>query len=197
VRRATRGSPFTAGFLGTLGPWQGLPVLVRAFEGLRRRHPEARLLVVGDGPERKRLEDDLQAAGLRDAATLTGAVPPDRVPAMLAAMDAGVAPYPEAAPFYFSPLKVLESMAAGLPVVAGRAAQVETMIDDRRTGLLVPPGDADGVAEALIELALRPLWRHELGRAARRTVLTRHRWDQVLDRVLDALDEMAPVPQRR
>jgi glycosyltransferase involved in cell wall biosynthesis len=195
-RRAAPGRPFTTGFLGTLKPWHGLPVLVEAFESLRMHHPDARLLVVGDGPERKRLESDLAAAGLRGAATLTGAVPPDRVPALLASMDASVAPYPAAAPFYFSPLKVLESMAAGVPVVAARVGQVESLIQDRRTGVLVPPGDADRVAAALVELALRPLWRQQLGRAARRTVLARHTWDQVLGRVLQAVDVTAPSSPR-
>jgi glycosyltransferase involved in cell wall biosynthesis len=195
-QRAMRDRPFTAGFLGTLKPWHGLPVLVQAFEALRGIEPQARLLVVGDGPERRRLEADLAAAGLRGAATLTGAVAPERVPGLLASMDAAVAPYPDATPFYFSPLKVLESMAAGLPVVASHVGQIEELIEDGRTGVLVPPGDADRLAEALVELALRPLWRRELGAAARRSVLARHTWDQALGRVLAAVEAGSPASGR-
>jgi glycosyltransferase involved in cell wall biosynthesis len=179
------GRPFTVGFLGTLKPWHGLDVLVDAFARLRRTVPDARLLVVGDGPERGALEAGLAARGAGTAARLTGSVAPDLVPQLLARMDVAVAPYPPQPAFYFSPLKVVEAMAAGLPVVASRVGQIQELVADGRTGRLVPPGDAAALAAALAELAARPERRAELGAAARRTVLATRTWDAVVARVLE------------
>src|SRR5262249_29832585 len=133
---------FTVGFLGTMKPWHGLPILLEGFELLARGHPECRLLLVGDGAARDDLAAQAAALGLSNAAHFTGAVAPGDVPGLLASMDVGVAPYPDLPNFYFSPLKVYEYMAAGLPVVASRLGQISNLIEPGVTGLLVPPGDA-------------------------------------------------------
>lgn len=176
---------FTVGFVGTLKPWHGLPGLVAAFETLHRRVPGARLLIVGDGPERENLQEDLASRGLAGAADFTGALAPEEIPGLLASMDAAVAPYPAGANFYFSPLKVYEYLAAGLPVVASGIGQLKTCIRDEENGLLCPPGDAAALAAALYALKQKPSLRAFLGERARRTVLENHTWDAVAGRILD------------
>src|SRR5699024_11956663 len=85
--------PFTVGFLGTLKPWHDVPTLIDAFARLRARHnATARLLLVGDGPERSTLEARLAAHDLTAAAEFTGAVMPAEVPGQLARMPAAGAP---------------------------------------------------------------------------------------------------------
>jgi len=180
--------PFTVGFVGTLKPWHGLRALVEGFARLRERVPCARLLVVGDGPERSALEADLAGRGLRSAAQLAGAVEPDEVPRMLELMDVSVAPYPWSEPFYFSPLKVVESMAAGLAVVASAIGDIPRVIEDGRTGRLVAPGDTEALAATLADLAQRPDLRRRLGTAARDAVLRDHTWDAVTGRILRLVD---------
>jgi glycosyltransferase involved in cell wall biosynthesis len=122
--------------------------------------------------------------GLRSAAEIAGSVAPAAVPDLLARMDASVAPYPALEPFYFSPLKVIESMAAGLPVVASAVGDLPHLIDDGRTGRLVAPGVPDALAAVLARLATRPDERRRLGSAARAHVLREHTWDAVVGRLV-------------
>jgi glycosyltransferase involved in cell wall biosynthesis len=184
---------FTVGFLGTLKPWHGLATLAEAFALLSADGDRAtRLLVVGDGPERGDLEKELRRLGLLERAVFTGAVAPAQVPSLLASMDAAVAPYP-AGSFYFSPLKVFEAMAAGVPVVASRVGQLAQVVRDGVDGILCAPGDAGGFAAALERLWRSPALRARLGTAARRTVLEKYTWDLAAGRVLDLAAESAAV----
>jgi glycosyltransferase involved in cell wall biosynthesis len=176
---------FTVGFVGSLKPWHGLPVLVEAFAMLHRQIPKTRLLIVGDGTERADLMADLSARGLLSAAHLTGMVSPSEVPGLLASMDVAVAPYPDQSQFYFSPLKVYEYMAAGVPVVASRIGQLEELIQNEVNGILCPPGDGVALAAALGQLRWQPQLRVRLGQAGRTTVLENYTWDAIAQRLLN------------
>jgi glycosyltransferase involved in cell wall biosynthesis len=182
---------FTVGFVGTLKPWHGLTTLIEAFALLRRDTANARLLIVGDGPERSHLEAELSRRGLSEAALLTGAVAPHQVPGLLASMDVAGAPYPKLANFYFSPLKVYEYMAAGLPIVASRIGQLAELLRHEETGLLCPPGDAPALAAALERLRRDAALRKRLGTAARATILQKHTWAAVARRILNLVDPKA------
>lgn len=174
---------FTIGFVGTLKPWHGLSILIDAFDWLYRHDSTIRLLIVGDGPERERLIHDVATRGLANAVHYTGAVHPGDVPGLLASMDVAVAPYPDQPNFYFSPLKVYEYMAAGLPVVASRIGQLTDLIEHGTNGLLYTPDDVSTLSAALSLLRSDPFLRSRLGREARRTVLQRHTWAAVVGRI--------------
>ncbi|MBD2091515.1 glycosyltransferase family 4 protein [Microcoleus sp. FACHB-1515] len=174
---------FTIGFVGTLKPWHGLPVLIEAFDRLHQRHPKTQLLIVGDGPERENLEMDVAQRGLAAVVHFTGAIAPDRIPGWLASMQVAVAPYPAQSDFYFSPLKVYEYMAAGLPTVASRIGQLADLIEDQVTGLLCTAGDPIDLATALEQVLRSPDHNRSMGQAARQKVM-QHSWNAIAQKLL-------------
>ena len=182
---------FTVGFVGTLKPWHGTDALVDAVRILDR--PETRLVIVGDGPERDALTQQARAAGVD--VEFAGAVDPVDVPGRLAQFDVAVAPYPAHGDTYFSPLKVLEYMAAGVAVVASRVGQIPELVDHGRTGILVPGSDPRALADALDALAADPAQRARLGSAARADVMRHRTWTDVVERSFAAADLALRVPE--
>jgi len=175
---------FTVGFLGTLKPWHGLETLIESFFGaLHNGDPRVRLLVVGDGTERENIIARLEERNLQNIVQFTGAVTSDEVPGLLASMDVGVAPYPNLPDFYFSPLKIFEYMAAGLPVVASRVGHLHELVEDGVNGLLFSPGDPAGLAYALKYLRQNREHGEQMGKTGREKVLRKHTWDVVVQRV--------------
>ena len=184
---------FTIGFVGSLKPWHGLSHLVNAFGQLHQHVPQSRLLIVGDGPQRKDMESVLTRQGLQSVVRFTGAVFPEQIPGLLASMDTAVAPYP-AADFYFSPLKVVEYMAAGLPVVVSQIGQLTNLVENNITGLLCPPGDEAALANALERLWLSPSLRECLGLMARQHVVMHHTWDRVARQIIAIAQSQSKLP---
>ena len=180
----TDAGQFTVGFVGTLKPWHGLEILVDALVPLLRDDPSWRLLLVGDGPLAEDLRTRLTAAGVADRAELTGAVDPGDVTSHLHRMDVACAPYPAGGSDYFSPLKVYEYLAAGLPVVASAVGQIPAALDHGRLGQLVQPGNSSALTQALVDLRADHARRVALRNAGRAAVLARHTWAALVDRVL-------------
>jgi len=174
------GAEFRIGFVGTFRPWHDIDTLLHAASELGRQVP-TRVLMVGDGPQRNHVLRTAWSG--RAAVTLAGAVPHHEVPAHLALCDAVAVPY-ASEDAYFSPLKLVEAMAAARPVVASATGPVRGVVTEGRDGLLVPPGDRLAFTSALERLAFEPALRGRLGAEARRTVEREYTWDAVIGRVL-------------
>lgn len=171
-------------FVGGFQHWHGLDRLAASFARVLSEVPQARLLLVGDGPARTSIEQCITKLGIEPAVIITGLVPQNHVPRMLAVADIAVIPYPRLPrELWFSPLKLYEYMAAGKAIVASRAGQIAEVIQDGHNGLLVESGDVTGLAQAMIKLLKDPVQREQLGQNAREQAIRRHSWEQYVVRL--------------
>jgi len=176
----TRRPGVLAVFAGAFRRWHGAERLVDAMRQLRDRGvTDVFAVLIGDGPELPRVR--AAAEGLAHV-SFTGPVPHHAMPACLAAADVGVAPFtpdahgPLALGFYWSPLKIFEYMASGLPVVAPALPRIAALAAHGREAMLYERSDPNGLADAVI--ALRdPQLRARLGAAARERALRDYSWD--------------------
>ncbi|MBE3072513.1 MAG: glycosyltransferase, partial [Acidobacteria bacterium] len=177
-------------FAGAFRRWHGAVTLVEAVRRLRLRGLRSiGAVLIGDGPELARAR---RAADGLDGIRFTGALAHADMPAALAAADVGVAPFDVAAHpplslgFYWSPLKMFEYMASGLPVVAPAIEGLSRIVTDGREGLLYNPCDAGGLASAL-ERLIDPDRRRALGAAARARVVQEFSWARHCERLAAAM----------
>jgi glycosyltransferase involved in cell wall biosynthesis len=149
------------GFVGRLADQKGCEFLMRAAPRVLLTHPSARFVVVGDGPERGRLETLVHQLGIASSVEFTGYDPaPARRMRSMTVL---------AVPSIYEPLGMvaLEAMACGLPVVGSAVGGIPEAVEDGRTGLLVPPRDSDAIARALDRLLSAPALAARMGSAAR------------------------------
>jgi glycosyltransferase involved in cell wall biosynthesis len=172
------------GHVGSFHHWHDIAGLLDAFGDLYRRDPSLRLLLVGDGYERRAIQKRVEERGLSPAVVFTGNVPHEQVPEYLAAMDVSVVPYKAMPSFFFSPLKLFESMAAGTPTIAAALGQIQDVITHGETGWLYPAGDNARLAEGLAHLLASPDVRLRIGQAARQLILQTHTWDAITAEVV-------------
>lgn len=176
--------------VGRLVPWKGQDVFLRAAAEVLRTRPRARALIVGGPGDEvesrefaRRLRQDAAALGLEGRVVFTGFRAD--VPELLAASDLVVHSATRPEPFG---RVVVEAMAAGRPVIATSAGGVLEILEDGRTGRLVPPGDAAALAAALAALLDAPERATEMGRQARQDAEVRfgaERFARSLERIYD------------
>jgi glycosyltransferase involved in cell wall biosynthesis len=164
-----------------LRPQKALDVLVRAAARLTQDVPGVRVLILGEGPMRRELEELIGELGLGEVVSLLGAWPHDDVQDFVEALDVAVS----SSHFEGMPLAVMEFMAAGKPTVATAVGGVPDLIEDGVHGLLVPPGRPDALAQAVASLLLDPERRRTLGEAA----LERQRSEFDFTRMVRALED--------
>jgi glycosyltransferase involved in cell wall biosynthesis len=147
--------------------------LVEACAILRRRGIEIRCHLVGMGPLRAATEARVARAGLQDLFHFHGGLPRPQVARLLATVDAVVlaSQQTRSGKREGIPVALMEAMATGLPVVASALSGIPELVEDGRTGLLVPPADPHALADALVRLTVDPEGRWRMGAAARRKVL--------------------------
>ena len=149
-------------------------LVLRAFARIQAAVPQASLVVAGDGPQRATLHALAQALGLRDV-RFVGSVPPDEMPALYAAADV----YLNGSDIDNMPLSLIESFAAGVPVVTTDAGGIPLMVEHGRTAMVIPRGNDAAMADAALRLLREPALAATLITEARREVDQRYTWSAV------------------
>ena len=160
------------GTVARLSQEKGLDVLLRAAAQISKQGQKLRLLIVGDGPQRRKLERLAGQLGISDITEFRGEIPHDDVPAVLTELD--IFAMPSLAEGFG--VAALEASATGLAVVASDVHGIPDVVEHQRTGLLVPPGDAGALAAALTKLLDDAELRTELGTGGRAFVEEHYRW---------------------
>ena len=170
---------------------KALEVLFEAAVLLREEFPELAVLVAGDGPERERLEAEVQRLGAGGTVRLLG-IRRD-VPALLDALDVAVL----SSDFEGSPLSVMEYMAAGKPVVSTRVGGLPELIEDGAHGVLVEPRSPEALAEAVGRLLRDPGEARRMGAAGREKQQREFSLDAMVRRVEQLYEELWLASPRR
>lgn len=160
--------------VGRLVEKKGPLLTLRAFAAVHRKHPEARLRLIGDGPLRRECTSLVRALGLEKAVTILGTQPHAVVSEELRQARGFVQHSVEASSGdrEGTPVAVLEAGATGLPVVSTRHGGIPDVVIDGDTGFLVAEGDVAAMAAAMERLVADPVLASRLGDAARRRVCT-------------------------
>jgi PEP-CTERM/exosortase A-associated glycosyltransferase len=165
------------GFVGSFYAYEGLDLLVEALPAVLRHVPEARVLLVGGGPQEENLKRQVLRRGLEDAVRFTGRVPHAEVQRYYSVID--VLAYPRRSmrlTDLVTPLKPLEAMAQGRVVLASDVGGHRELIRDGVNGALFRAGSVESLTESLLALLRgRPPWE-ELRRNGRRFVEQERTW---------------------
>lgn len=164
---------------------KGIDVLLRAWRLVRDQVPQARLIVVGDGPLEESLQHLAKTLDIADSVEFTGRQ--TDVPTQLHRGGLAVL----ASRYEGMPNAILEAMACGLPCVATRVSGSEDIIQHGMNGLLVEPEDVDGLAQALLTLLRDPALARTYGRAARAAVENHYALEHIMDVYMRLYEDMA------
>lgn len=183
--------PLTAGFVGWFRDWHGLKELILSLkEDLHEG--SIRLLLVGDGPIRKGIEDIINQLRLQGKVVITGALNRADVLDTLKKIDIALQP---AATIYSSPMKILEYMAAGKAIVAVDQENIREVLHDGINALLFPPGDWSQMADKVRMLCNDPVLVERLGIAAKVTVVREQlMWENNARRISDLFIKNLVLP---
>jgi glycosyltransferase involved in cell wall biosynthesis len=170
------------GFVGMFCRWDNLEFLMEAFLDLVKEKKNYKLVLIGDGMERRKLEQKARDYGIESNVIFTGLVSRNEVSNFINATDICV--IPDSNPFG-SPIILFEYMAMAKPTVAPRLKPMEDVIDDGCDGVLFEPKDKHSFLRALRTLIENPDKRQAIGVMARKKVLEKHTWLNNAGKVMD------------
>ena len=173
------------GFTGILRPWHGIDMLVKAFCEIHKKHPDAVLLLVGDGAIRKEIEALSREKDCAKSVIITGRVPHDQVNEHIGLFDLAVSPKTT---FYASPMKIPEYMAQAKAVVAPDTPNIHDLIENRHTGCLFRKDSSHSLAWTLDSLLGDDELRSQVGQAGYREVYARLNWQQIARNIISVYE---------
>jgi len=176
------------GFAGWFDQWDKLDMLIDVYAGLLPSHPEARLLLIGDGPVTSGMRGQVARLNLQDKVIFTGAVPRAQVFDYISLLDIAVLPHSND---FGSPVVMFEFMALRIPVVAPRLEPILDVQCDGETALLFDPLDQAQCAAAIERLLVAPGLRKTLADRAFEQLAAQHTWHRNSGRILESAGLLA------
>ncbi len=161
------------GYLGAFVPWHAIDAFVHRIADHLATDTQLKLLLVGDGATFPALKSFVEQRGLSDRVILTGRVPHDAVPGLLAAMDMAILP---SAGDYTSPVKLFEFMACAIPPIAPDFEPIREVLAEGRTGWMFKAGDLDAAVQAVLVHSRDRESLQQVGQAARAYIAAERQW---------------------
>lgn len=175
------------GFIGSFSVWQGLDTLLFSIPEVLKRKNNVRFILVGDGPEMTKIKKEI--AGFKNnEVILTGRIPYGSANNYINAFDVGVAPKRPNITIGYSPLKIRDYAACGIPVISTKIRGLE-MVEEKGIGILVPPDKPTALSDAIIKLIKNPATRRRMGRKGRKLAEEEFPWKNVVERILNFIVE--------
>lgn len=175
-------------FVGRLVTSKAADSLIHAMPIILKKHPAAILSIVGDGPDKARLASLVKLAGIEKHVHFLGPLKNSKLP-----------PFYQRAAIFLAPslsegfgLTLIEALACECPVIASDLPAFHDIISDGTTGIFVPPGDIQAIADKTVYLLDNPEARKSLGCAGREAVLEKFDWDVVSKKYVDLLESLSP-----
>ena len=171
-------------FLGSFRPWHGINHLPEIVDRVSRENADVRFLMVGTGEGEEDVKREIEMRGLKQFVVFAGAQVYHEIPYFVACADMAIAPFDteqyeplKRFGFYWSPLKIFESMAVGVPVITFDYDYLRKLIGGDERGIVVPAGSIAAMTRAILDLAGDADRRERLGRAASEFVAAEYTWE--------------------
>ena len=168
-------SKICIGIVKALEDKYGIEYLIRAFKIVVEGGYESNLLIVGEGSLRKKLEELTESLALTDSVRFIGKVDNNTVVEYLNMIDIFIVPSISSSETFG--VAAIEASSCSIPVIASNIGGLPEVVIDGKTGYLVPPGDAESIAEKIIKLIEEPSLRQRLGKGGRKFVVDNYEWE--------------------
>jgi glycosyltransferase involved in cell wall biosynthesis len=181
------------GYLGAFVPWHAIDQFVYCIADRLKQAPHLKLLLVGDGAKFQDLADFVKQKDLEGQIILTGRVPHEQVPGLLAAMDMAVLP---SAGDYTSPVKLFEFMACGVPPIAPDFLPIQEVLKEGQTGWMFKAGQLPDAVDAVLLRSQDLTQLQKVGQAARHYIATERQWRDNVGQLTDFYLKLASKAKR-
>lgn len=168
--------------------FKGVNILIQAVKKLNARD-DFRVIIIGDGDLKQSYQSLVDSLGLGRKIIFAGFVPDDLLPKYYSIADMLVLPSTDKSEAFG--IVSLEAMSSGVPVIASDLPGVRSVVDKKKTGLLVKPGDANNLADMIEYLLKNPRIAQEFGRAGREKILDKYTWNKITKNLDDLIKSIS------
>lgn len=176
-------------YVGRIAPEKSMEVLLKAFQEVLQRGVAAQLIIVGDGPSRTAMEQQIDALGIRESVNSLGFIPHEEL--ITRNLPRAAIAFVTASNTENQPISILEAMSFGLPIIGPRAKGIPELVEHGESGLLFEPDDFQGLADCMIQLLNDDELRRRLAGGSLAAAMT-HSMESVAER-LEAVYHQAGV----